>query len=123
MRSWWISVYQVEGLVVVGVASVLRLSSQDLGNMRGWRSGGRCSGGRQLDVVVVSEGVGVSFEDSGMSKIIMYVRVSPPIATSKGSQMLILMNMAERGGAIRVVMCGIDDRKDRYLVLFNVSVT
>lgn len=122
MRSWWISVYQVEGLVVAGVASVLRLS-QDVGSMRGWRSGGRCSGGRQLGVVMVSEGVGVSFEDSGMSKIIMYVRVSPPIAASKGTQMLILMNMAERGGAIRVVMCGIDDRKDRYLVLFNVLVT
>lgn len=121
MRSWWISVYQVEGLVVVGVASVLRLS-QDVGSMRGWRSGERCSGGRQLGVVMVSEGFGVSFEDSGMSKIIMYVRVSPPIAASKGTQMLILMNMAERGGAIRVVMCGIDDRKDRYLVLFNVLV-
>ena len=42
------------------------------------------------------------------------------MATSKGSQMLILMNMADKGGAMRVVMCGIDDRKDRYLVLFRI---
>lgn len=39
------------------------------------------------------------------------------MAASKGSQMLILMNMAESGGEINVLMCGIDDRKDMYLVL------
>lgn len=44
------------------------------------------------------------------------------MATSKGSQMLILMNMADNGGAMRVVMCGIDDRKDRYLVLLEILV-
>ncbi len=44
------------------------------------------------------------------------------MATWKGSQMLILMNMAESGGAMSVVICGIDDRKDRYLVLFQILV-
>lgn len=39
------------------------------------------------------------------------------MAASKGSQMLIRMKMAERGGAISVVICGIDERKDMYLVL------
>lgn len=39
------------------------------------------------------------------------------MAASKGSQILILMKTADNGGAINVVICGIDDRNDMYLVL------
>lgn len=52
---------------VGGVSAVMRLE-EDLGDRRGWRSWGRW-----LEVVLVvmgSEG-GVSFEDSGMSRMSM----------------------------------------------------
>ncbi|KAL9021449.1 MAG: hypothetical protein Q9185_001346 [Variospora sp. 1 TL-2023] len=42
------------------------------------------------------------------------VRARATIAASNGSQILILMKMAESGGVISVVMCGIDDKKDNH---------
>lgn len=47
----------------------------------------------------------------------MYVTANAPIAASNGSQILILMKAAESGGEIKVVICGIADKRDKYLVL------
>ncbi|KAI4117634.1 MAG: hypothetical protein LQ345_002172 [Seirophora villosa] len=45
------------------------------------------------------------------------VNAIAPMAASNGSQILIFMKMAESGGVINVVTCGMDDKKDMYLVL------